>query len=145
MAGFSELFIPNFASIVYPLRQKLKENVWARGVKCQEAFLRLQDSLSEFSVLHHYVIGHDTEVVVDARMTGLGAVLVQRASKTEAFHPVMYKSRALKEVETIFPNRTRSTGRALGMPKAAKVSAWRTKIPHCYRPPSINLYVPQVM
>ena len=30
----------------------------------------------------------------------LFAVLVQRASKTEAFHPVMYKSRSLKEVET---------------------------------------------
>ena len=70
---------------VHPLLQKLKENVWAWDGKCQEAFLRLQDSLSEFSLLHHYVIGHDTEVVVDASMTGLGAVLVQRASKTEAF------------------------------------------------------------
>ena len=100
MAGFSERFIPNFASIVHPLRQKLKENVWAWDGKCQEAFLRRQDSLSEFSLLHHYVIGHDTEGVVDASMTGLGAVLVQRASKTDAFYPVMYKSRALKEVET---------------------------------------------
>ena len=99
MAGFSVSFIPNFASIVHPLRQKLKENVWAWDGKCQEAFLRLQDSLSEFSLLHHYVIRHDTEVVVDASMKGLGAVLVQRASKTGTFHPVMYKSRALKEVE----------------------------------------------
>ena len=100
IAGFSERFIPNFASIVHPLRQKLKENAWAWDGECQEAFLRLQDSLSEFSQLYHYVIGHDTEVVVDASMTGLGAILIQRASKTEAFHPVMYKSRALKEVET---------------------------------------------
>ena len=99
MVGFSERFIPNFASIVHPLRQKLKENVWAWDGKCQEAFLRLQDSLREFHY-YHYVIGHDTEVVVDASMTGLAAVLVQRASKTEAFHPVIYKSRALKEVET---------------------------------------------
>ena len=101
MAGFTERFIPTFASIVvHPLRQKLKENVWAWDGKCQGPFPRLQDSLSEFSVLHKYVIGHDTEVVVDASITGLGAVLVQLASKTEAFHPVMYKSRALKEVET---------------------------------------------
>ena len=100
IAGFSERFIPNFARIVHPLRQTLKENAWAWDGECQEAFLRLQDSLSEFSLLHHYVIGHDTEVVVDASMTGLGAILIQRASKTEAFHPVMYKSRALKEVET---------------------------------------------
>ena len=35
-----------------------------------------------------------------ASITGLGAILVQRASKTEPFHPVMYKSRSLKEVET---------------------------------------------
>ena len=100
MAGFSERFIPNFASIVHPLRQQLKENIWAWDEKCQEAFTKLQASLSEFSLLHHYVIGHDTELVVDASITGLGAVLVQRASKTEAFHPVMYKSRSLKEVET---------------------------------------------
>ncbi|CAB4015456.1 Hypothetical predicted protein [Paramuricea clavata] len=100
MAGFSERFIPNFASIVHPLRQQLKENIWAWDEKCQEAFTKLQASLSEFSLLHHYVIGHDTELVVDASITGLGAVLVQRASKTEAFHPVMYKSRSLKEIET---------------------------------------------
>ncbi|CAB4002721.1 Hypothetical predicted protein [Paramuricea clavata] len=98
MAGFSERFIPNFASIVHPLRQQLEENIWAWDEKCQEAFTKLQASLSEFSLLHHFVIGHDTELVVDASITGLGAVLVQRASKTEAFHPVMYKSRSLKEL-----------------------------------------------
>ncbi|CAB3977109.1 Hypothetical predicted protein [Paramuricea clavata] len=100
MVGFRERFIPNFASIVHPLRQKLKENIWAWDEMCQESFTKLQASLSEFSLLHHYVIGHDTELVVDASITGLGAVLVQCASKTEAFHPVMYKSRSLKEVET---------------------------------------------
>ena len=100
MAGFSERFIPNFASIVHPLRQQLKENVWSWDKTCQAAFTKLQASLSEFSLLHHYVIGHDTELIVDASITGLGAVLVQRASKAKAFHPVVYKSRALKEVET---------------------------------------------
>lgn len=100
MAGFSERFIPNFASIGYPLRQQLKEKSWSWDEKCQEAFTKLKASLSEYSLLHHYVIGHDTELVADASITGLGAVLVQRASKTEPFHPVMYKSRSLKEVET---------------------------------------------
>ncbi|CAB3981367.1 Hypothetical predicted protein [Paramuricea clavata] len=100
MAGCNERFIPNFASIVHPLRQQLKENIWAWDEKCQEAFTKLQASLSEFLLLHHYVIGHDTELVVDASITGLGAVPVQRASTTGAFHPVTYKSRSLKEVET---------------------------------------------
>ena len=48
-------------------------------------------------------------MVVDASVTGLGAVLVKRASKTEAFHPVMYKSRALKEVETRYSRTEQET------------------------------------
>ena len=37
---------------------------------------------------------------MDASEAGLGAVLVQRASKTEPFRPVMYKSCSLKDEET---------------------------------------------
>ena len=40
-------------------------------------FEQLKSSLSEYSLLYHYVIGQDTELVVDASETGLGAVLVQ--------------------------------------------------------------------
>ena len=100
MAGSSESFIPNFATIVQPLRQQMKQTSWGWEEASEEAFIKLKESLSEHSLLHHYVIGRDTELVVDASLTGLGAVLVQRASTMEPFQPVMYKSRSLKEVKT---------------------------------------------
>ncbi len=100
MAGFSERLIPHFASIVYPQGQKMKDTTWSWDQTCEDAFVKLKESLGEYSLLHHYVIGWETELVVDASITGLSAVLVQQASKTEPFHPVMYKSRSLKEVET---------------------------------------------
>ena len=91
----------NLATIVQPLRQQMKQTSWGWEEASEEAFIKLKESLSEHSLLHHYVIGRDTELVVDASLTGLGAVLVQRAPTTEPFQPViMYKSRSLKEVET---------------------------------------------
>ena len=98
MAGYSERFTPNFASIAQLLRKLLKEKTWHWDKVCQAAFEQLKSSLSEYSLLYHYVIGQDTELVVDASETGLGAVLVQRASKTEPFRPFMYKSCSLKNV-----------------------------------------------
>ena len=47
MAGFSERFIPNFASIVHPLRQQLKKPNWSWNKDCEEAFTKLKKSLSE--------------------------------------------------------------------------------------------------
>ena len=44
--------------------------------------------------------GKETELVVDASKTGLGAILLQKPSKNQPFHVVAYKSRALKDVET---------------------------------------------
>ena len=99
MAGYSERFIPNFASIAQPLRKLLKDKSWYWDEVCQAAFKQLKSSHSEHSLLYHYVIDQDAELVVDASETGLGAVLVQRASKTEPFRPVMYKSRSLKHKE----------------------------------------------
>ena len=60
----------------------------------------MKSPLREYSLLYHYVIGQDTELVVDVSETGLGAVPVQRASKTEPFRPVMYKSCSLKDEVT---------------------------------------------
>ena len=71
MAGFSERFIPNFATIVQLLRQQMKQTSWGWEEASEEAFIKLKESLSEHSLLHHYVIGRDTElVVVDASLTG---------------------------------------------------------------------------
>ena len=100
MAGYSMRFIHDFASIVHPLREMMKGNKWNWDAECQAAFEKLKTCLSEQTLLHHYTPGSETEVIVDASLTGLGAVLVQKKSKNEPFHVVAYKSRALKDVET---------------------------------------------
>ena len=100
MAGYSMRFIHDFARIVHPMREMLKGKKWDWNVECQSAFEELKVCLSEQTLLHHYVPGSETEVVVDASMTGLGAVLVQKDSKQAPFHVVAYKSQALKDVET---------------------------------------------
>ena len=63
------------------------------------AFENVKASIDEYSQLHHYVVGRETELVVDASETGLGCVLMQRQSKNEPYEPVMFKSKALKESE----------------------------------------------
>jgi len=42
----------------------------------------------------------DIELVVDASLTGIGAVLLQRSSPNESFKPVIFKSRLLRDPET---------------------------------------------
>ena len=100
MAGYSMAFIPNFSQTVHPLWELAQTKRWQWPEECQGAFEKLKAELSEQSLLNHYVPGRETEVIVDASLTGLGAVLVQRASRTEPYRAVVYKSRSLKEVET---------------------------------------------
>jgi len=103
MAGYSGKFIPNFASIVASLREAMN-NRWDWGVSQKQAFEKLK-SLTKESLLRHYVIARDTELVVDASLTGLGAVLLQRSSPNESFKPVIFKSRSLKDPETRYSAR----------------------------------------
>ena len=100
MAGYSMRFIPDFASMVHPLRQMLKSKKWDWNQECNEAFERLKKCLTEQTLLHHYIPSRETEVIVDASNTGLGAILTQKANKNEPFHAVAYKSRTLKDAET---------------------------------------------
>ena len=100
MAGFSMRFIHDYANVVHPLRALLKEKKWNWNEECEAAFSKLKSCLTEQTLLHHYVPGKETELVVDASQKGLGAVLLQKGRKSEPFHVVSYRSRALKEVET---------------------------------------------
>ena len=102
LATYSERFIPKFASIVAPLREliKGKDKKWKWEDKHETAYDEVKEALSKDALLHHYVVGRETELVVDMSDKGLGAVLLQRASKREPYRPVVYKSRSLKDPET---------------------------------------------
>lgn len=100
MAGYSMNFIENFAAIVHPLRELQKKSRWEWDESCENAVSKLKASLSEQTLLCHYMPGRETQVVVDASGSGLGACLVQRKSKQQPFRVVSYRSRALKDAET---------------------------------------------
>ena len=99
MVGFLERFIADYATLVAPLRELIKASRWKWGEEQQKAFEKVKASIDEYSQLHHYVVGRETELVVDASETGLGCVLMQRPSKNEPYEPVMFRSKALKESE----------------------------------------------
>ena len=99
MVGFSERFIPDYATLVAPLRELLKAKRWNWEAHHQKAFEEVKDSINERSQLFHYVVGRETELVVDASEKGLGLVLMQRESKNHPFEPVIFRSKALKDRE----------------------------------------------
>ena len=99
MAEFSERFIPNYSNITAPLRELLK-STWDWDEKYQQAFEELQQALQEDTLLQPYEIGRETQLVVDASLGGLGAVLLQKRSTAEGFRPVVFKSRSLNAAES---------------------------------------------
>lgn len=99
MTGFGERFIPSNAKITAPLRELLKGS-WSWEEKHQHAFEELQQALRDDTLLQPYELGRETQLVVDASLGGLGAVLLQKRSSAEGFRPVVFKSRSLNPPES---------------------------------------------
>ena len=94
LANYVSRFIPNFATIVAPLRLLTHQNVkWNWGNVEDEAFRNLKDSLVE-DVMEYFDPRKPTELIVDASPVGLGAVLVQEGKV------VSYASKSLSDVES---------------------------------------------
>ena len=85
MLGFLERFIADYATLVAPLRAMIKADRWKWGEEQQKAFENVKASIDEYSQLHYYVVGRETELVVDASETGLECVLMQRPWKNQPY------------------------------------------------------------
>ena len=99
MVTYCAKFIPQYATISYPLRsllQKGKQFKWK--TKHQQAFTQLKEILLSTDSLAFFNPSAPTEIVVDASPVGLGAVLTQQ-QPCGTFKPVSYASRALSKVE----------------------------------------------
>lgn len=71
-------FIPHLATISEPLRQLTKKDSnFEWGLKQQESFETLKQSLMNDTTLGYYSIRNRTQVVADASPVGLGAFLIQ--------------------------------------------------------------------
>jgi transposase InsO family protein len=100
MANYLARFIPDFATMIEPLRELTKTGTpWSWEPKHQKALDRLKATLSSDTVMSYFDPTNDTELIVDASPVGLGAVLTQRDTKTGAVHVVSYASKTLTDVQ----------------------------------------------
>jgi hypothetical protein len=98
MAQYSSQFIPGFSNLTAPLRALTLNNAkWKWGSEEQEAFTKLQNALTDDSVLGYYEVGQPTELRVDAGPHGLGAIIFQL--KDQGWQPVFCASRSLTKTE----------------------------------------------
>ena len=93
LANYVSRFIPNFATIVAPLRTLTHKDVkWNWTDTEQTAFEALKNALIE-DVIKYYDPAKPAELIVDASPVGLGAVLTQTGKV------VAYASKSLSDVE----------------------------------------------
>ncbi|KAK3092635.1 hypothetical protein FSP39_005203 [Pinctada imbricata] len=94
LANYVSRFIPNFASIVSPLRTLTHKNVTWRWEKVEnEAFKKLKNSLIE-DVMEYFDPSKQSKLVVDASPVGLGAILMQEGKV------ISYASKTLSDIES---------------------------------------------
>ena len=98
LATYCSRFIPDFATLVEPLRLLTRKGtLWRWNSVHQQAFDTLKTLLSGTQVMAHYDPSAPTQLRVDASPVGLGAVLTQ--TQHGVTRPIAYASRTLSNVE----------------------------------------------
>ena len=93
LAGYFRKFLPRYSVIARPLTDLLRKNVPFRfETREREAFGSLKTALSEKPLLKLYRVGAETQLHTDACSGVYGAILLQRDSEDNVFHPVYYSS-----------------------------------------------------
>ena len=96
-------FLPNFSrrsSILRELTHLDTPFIWTD--KHTECFQQLLQDFREATLLHYFDPQKKTFIVVDAHITGLGAMLAQ-GEDVESLHPVAFASRTTKQHEKLYP------------------------------------------
>ena len=98
LANYCARFIPNYASVVDPLRKLTRKNQkFDFGPEQRKAFKSLKEAMSNTQTLGFYDMNAKTKIITDASPVGLGAVLIQVKNNTPRV--VYYASRSLSDVE----------------------------------------------
>jgi hypothetical protein len=116
LANYFRRFVQGYSTMVAPLTSLLQKsknlNDW--DAACDEAFAAVKHALATAPVLAHPDFTKPFEVICDASLLGIGAVLIQDR------HPVAFMSRKLSKAEL---NYTTSEQELLAVVEALK--AWR--------------------
>ena len=103
--NFSLKFLPNLASVTYPLHQLLNKDtkfVWLD--QCQESFSQLKAMVRNTTTLAHTDFNKLFVLQTDASNYGIGALRLQQEG--ESWRPVAFISRSLtKRSRTIQPQK----------------------------------------
>jgi len=100
MITYCSRFIPNFATIIDPLRSLLKKD-WVWTETHQKSFQQLKELLLSSETLAYYNPNSYTEIVTDASPFALGAVIAQR-QPDGTLRPISYASRSDKPLVPMF-------------------------------------------
>lgn len=100
LASYCQWFIPNFATIVAPLRELIKKTTkWEWNQTHSEALQKLKTSITD-RALKFFDTSLNTEVTTDASPVGVAAVMAQYDTvKPQEKHIVLNISRSLSDVE----------------------------------------------
>jgi Reverse transcriptase (RNA-dependent DNA polymerase). len=93
LAGYFRKFVLGYAKIARPLSNLLRKNVkFDFGEEEKRAFVALKNKLITLPILQLYKQDAETELHTDASKHGFGAILMQKNSDDNKFHPVFYAS-----------------------------------------------------
>ena len=100
LCNFYSRFISNFAALMSPLYALLKKIArFCWSDECQFAFDTVKNVFAEGHILQHFNVNYETCLETDASSYGVGAVLLQRASKDAPWLPIQFASRTLNAAE----------------------------------------------
>lgn len=105
LCNFYSRFIPNFSNVMLPLYLLLKKNArfhW--GSEQQRCFENVKKLFVSSKVLQYYNVSHETLLETDSSGYGVAAVLLQRESNADVWHPVQFASRSLNAAERNYSN-----------------------------------------
>lgn len=100
MAQYVARFIPDFSTMVEPMRKLTREDEpWVWNDEQEAAFQKLKSVLSDIRTLNYFDKNLPTSIYVDASPVGLSGILTQ-ANPDGTINVVSYGSRALSDVES---------------------------------------------
>lgn len=100
LTGYFRKFIHDYAIKARPLSDLLKDNQkFIFGASEVQSFNQLKEALMNEPVLRIYKADAITELHTDASKLGYGAILLQKDTVDDKFHPVHYMSRKTSDAE----------------------------------------------
>ena len=113
--SFLFFYMEGFAQATTPLRELLKVNAQFQWTpECQRSFERVQEMLTDDTVMAYFDPGRKTRLKTDAGPGGMAATMKQYDPEAKRWRPVTYRSRAFTETEQILATREGSQSCRVG-------------------------------